>query len=403
MISKDVRFPISEYYQQKEEQQKEEQGQTPTQPSKIVEFPKYFKDEYYETMRENSQYKSKDWYLSFALEKYAKAVKDLYCSTLMCLNNLVYQPVEMPNYVVSSSKCEFKDLETNLPILNQLAKNLEEAEAKLIDSLSINKTSISARCNKSKTINELRNCAAKAWLMYDNLCYDKFFHSVVDFNTRNATKDMSVERNIALISVGHYKAENYVKTKIKNYFSTTARRTPFLDKHGKSVKLYTDVNAEAMFFNLMTFFNGYNYQENETNIIELQQKVTQVDAKKVIEFYKNYGDVKNVYKRVFVLINKIYQGQKELDFLDYEYLEKTLEKRDVYQQAKIYLGMVAELHKLSQKEEYAFLNKDCKHFKEKLTEAINLIEPIYIMQNQEKQKKLENFKKNKSNIMSNGM
>ena len=393
MISKDARFPVSEYYQQKEQKEEEKNTETSSQTQSVT-YPKGLSSYYYENMRNNAEYKSKDWYLSFALESYANAVRKFYCSTMQALNNLVFAPINLPNYITQSSECEINNAEYNLATLQGLAKDLEEKELKLLESLSINRTTMSARCNKSATINELRNFAAKAWLVYDNLKEDKFFHSVVDFKSRNADKDMNVDRNIALVCTGHYKSKNYVKTKLKNYFSTTATKTPFVNKHGETIKLYLNLSAEDLFFNLMTMFNGYNYQENEEYITQLQQKVTDKKAMLVIDFYKNYADVKSVYKAVFFIVDEINNGNEStLDFVDYNHLKQTDQKRDVYLQAKIYLEKVNELYALAQEDEYSFLIKDCLHLKHKLTEAIKLIEPHHQKYLQRREENLKNFKK----------
>ena len=101
-----------------------------------------------------------------------------------------------------------------------------------------------AICNKHRSVRELRDYAAKAWLVYDNFVEDNFFHSVVDFKTRNADKDMTLDRNIALVCAGHYKAKYLLENKISTYFSTKAIKTPFLNKHNVSARLYKELNSK---------------------------------------------------------------------------------------------------------------------------------------------------------------
>lgn len=254
------KLPVSEYWQRKTELPENNEIQS------APKYPTALTETYYEDLQEKADYKSKDWYLSIYLKKYAMAVRNFYCSVMVAFNNTLYQPIEMPDYAKKSASFMAKDLNTNIPTLEKLAGNLSAVEAELLEGLYRNNTSMEARCNKHKHIKQLRDFAATAWMLYDNLTTDNFYHAIVDFKTRNEDKDMTQDRNIALVSMGHYKTKNFVKTKVNNYFLTSGSRTPFVYKHGNKIRLYQGLNGNDIFTQVIKTFGGYNYEENENNL-----------------------------------------------------------------------------------------------------------------------------------------
>ena len=256
MNKNNFELPVSEYYQRKKEEIEEQENSTPS-TTVSVSYPKPLSSGYFSDMQEKSMPRSKDWYVNAAFVKYSTAVKNFYCSVLSAFNNTIYQPAILPKYVKYGSKCDSLSLEDNIKMLDSLAAELTSAEQNLLDTLDKNNTSISARSNKYSAVKELLNYAATAWLIYDNMKVDNFFHAVVDFKTRNADKDMQQDRNVALVSMGHYKAKNFVKTKVECYFATKGIKTPFINKHGNKIKLYENLNAKEMFFNVMLIYFFY--------------------------------------------------------------------------------------------------------------------------------------------------
>ena len=379
------KLPVSEYSERKREERLTEQNY------KKVVYPKALSATYYLDLQARAEYKSKDYYLSSPLKKYASAVCAFYCAAISAFNNTVYKPINLPDFVKDSSTYMSVNTEANLQVLDNLANNLTSAEQELIEALSRNNTTMAARCNKHSHIKQLRDFAATAWLVYDNFKVDNFYHAIVDFKTRNADKDMSLDRNIALVSMGHYKAKNFVKTKVNNYFTTTGVRTPFINKHGNKIRLYENLNSKELFNSLIEMFGGYNYEDNEENLINLQQNITDNKAQMVVEFYKNYADVKHIYKKLFNIVNNLNKGY-DIEFVDVDYLVSNDVRRNIYEQGIVYLNQVKELLNIAeQNADYNFILKDCIHLKTKLTQALTEIEPYYIEQ-KNAQKKLNNFK-----------
>ena len=381
------KLPVSEYSERKREQLEQAYENAYDNSKYIVVYPKALSEGYYLDLKDRSEFKSKDWYLSTPFKNYACAVRNLYCAVLVAFNNTIHQPIELPEYVKNSAGFMAKNLEVNIPTLENLAQALTVAEKELMESLSRNNTTMDARCNKHKHIKQLRDFAAKAWLIYDNLKTDNFYHAIVDFKTRNADKDMNLDRNIALVSTGHYKTKNFVKTKVNGYFATSGARTPFVYKHGNSIKLYKGLIAKELFGEIMEMFGGYNYEQNEETLTCLQTNVVDEKAKAVIEFYKNYADVKQIYKAVFNIIDDLNKGY-DVNYIDMEYLEINDEKRDVYVQAEINtLLKIVEVD-----DEYSFIVKDCMYLQNKLNQALTEIEPYHTQFEESKQKRLEEFK-----------
>lgn len=388
------KLPVSEYSERKREEREQMYEDAFENAKYNVIYPKPLTESYYLDLKDRAEFKSKDWYLSTPLKNYALAVRNLYCAVMVAFNNTIYQPIELPEYVKNSAGFMAQNLQVNMQTLETLAKNLTLAEKDLIDALSRNNTTMQARCNKHKNIKQLRDFAAKAWLVYDNLKTDNFYHAIVDFKTRNADKDMNLDRNVALVSMGHYKTKNFVKTKVKSYFATSGARTPFAYKHGNSIKLYQGLIAKDLFGEIMEMFGGYNYEQNEENLLAQQNNVKDPKAKKVIDFYKNYADVKIIYKAVFDVIDDLNKGY-DVNYIDMEYLEINNEKRDVYVKAQIYLNQINELLNITEQDEtYNFIIKDCMHLQNKLNQALTELEPYHTKFEENKKKNIEEFRKN---------
>lgn len=379
------KLPVSEYSERKREE-------STKQSYNNVVYPKALSESYYSDLQARAEYKSKDYYLSFPLKKYAIAVRSFYCAVISAFNNTVHQPIDLPDFVKDSSTYMSVNTEANLQVLENLANNLTLAEQELIEVLSRNNTTMTARCNKHSHIKQLRDFAATAWMVYDNFKVDNFYHAIVDFKTRNADKDMNLDRNIALVSMGHYKAKNFVKTKVNNYFATTGVKTPFINKHGNKIRLYENVNSKELFNSLIEMFDGYNYENNEENLIDLQQNVIDTNAQKVIDFYKNYADVKHIYKKLFNIVNNLNSGD-EIEFVDIDYLISNDVRRNIYEQGIVYLNQVKELLNIAElNQDYKFILKDCVHLQNKLTQALTEIQPYYLQNNKKIKDNLNNFK-----------
>jgi len=356
-----------------------------------ISYPKALSKKYYEEHRNKSENGSKDWYVWNSFGKYAQAVREFYCAVMAVLNKTVYMPVDLPEYILETASLTGKELETNMPMLEALAQNMVKAEDELLTCLDRNRTSIAARCNKHKTLNELRDYAAKAWMVYDNFKVDNFYHAVIDFNSRNQDKDMTKDRDIALVTMGHYKAKNFVRTKVNGYFSTNAAKTPFQNRHGRSIRIYEDLDAGKLFTELMEMFNGYNYQEREEEIKILSQNATEELPKQIIEFYKNFADVKRVYKKLLYMFKEYQEGYVIDNYTDESYLVKTGMRRNLYEVAVNYFKELTHILTRAQEVEgYKFVLKDI-YLLEKLEEAIEKHKDIYAELENNKQQAMKHF------------
>ena len=368
-------LPVSEYSERKREEQ---DGVYHISTGVKIEYPKALYSDYYSEKIERAEYKSKDWFLWCAFSKYAKAVRDFYCSTMYVFNKTIHQKVELENYINQTTKCKGAQFSDDLQMLDILANALSSAEKDLRKSMEINRTSIDARCNRHKKLQQLREYAATAWLVYDNFKVDNYFHAVVDFKTKNADKDMTQDRNIALVSMGHYKAKNFARTKVDGYFNTRGFKTPFKSKHGSNVELYENLDAGDLFENLLTIFNGYVWQQNEQQLEELQTQVTDKRAKAIIQIYKNFADIKYIYKKLHNLAEEV---KKQPALYNYNNLREILKggaERNIYMVGARYL---AELEKVSNlcdgAEEYEFFTKDVVFLKQRLMFALEETYELY--------------------------
>ena len=337
-----------------------EQGNN--QPTQSEDLPKCFNLNYYLQHQDQCDEKSTNWYRWGSLRIYAQKIKTIYAILLKTLNSTISKPVKLPKYV--------EDADLIVPI-DMFMKQLEEQEANLFKSFNKDPSKVEKKFEKHQTLKELREYGAICWLMWQNQTRDNFYHSIVDFQTRNQDKDLAIDRNTALLYVGHVKTKNFIKTKVSNYFSTNRVVNPFQEKHSTSNVIYANIETEPLFEKLMSTLNGYKYLEKEEWFKERLQEVTDENALKVINFYKNYPDVKYVYKKLFNIKEKLSNCCYENETIMI-YFDPYQDKRDFFDVAQNYLEQVEELLVLSSKlEEYSFINKDCVFLKSKLIQALN--------------------------------
>lgn len=353
-----------------------------------LNLPKCFNDDYYEDKINRCDHGSDNWYRWSSLRRYMLKVKTFYIALMVKLNTSIDKPVNLPGYI---------KLEENPKPIDMKAKDLQEQEEKLMKCFDDSNSKFEKKLEKHSTLQELREYGAKCWLLYQNLTRDNYYHAIIDFKSRNEDKDLTVERNIALLFVGHTKTKSFVKTKVKDYFSTNRLVNPFKEKQPKSIGVYANLPTEPLFASIMETFNGYNYLENEEWFKNIIPQLTDEKAIQVVEFYKNYSHIKVVYKKL-LYIAKNYNDGYEADFLDYDYIEKTSKKRYYVPMAEEYLTQINSLFQMAEKnEEYAFVLKD-KHLQHKLIQALSLCSPIYNAQVAEREEHLKSFKEKYSEI-----
>lgn len=329
---------------------------------KASDLPKCFDLNYYIKHQEQCDEKSTNWYRWGSLRIYAHIVKNLYILLMRKLNSTTCKPVSLPQYVENANINEIVDI---------LIKKLEEQEAHLFQSFNRDPSKVEKKFEKHQTLKELREYGAMCWLLYQNQTRENFYHAVVDFKTRNEDKDLAIDRNAALLYVGHIKTKNFVKTKVSNYFSTNRIVNPFQEKHPVSNVIYANIKTEPLFEKIMKTLNGYNYLEQEEWFKERLPEVTDENAKKVINFYTNYPDVKNVYKKLFQIKDVLSSSYYNIE-INSIYFDIDNDKRDFFETAEKYLKQVEELSVLScENEEYEFLKKDCLFVKNKLLQALS--------------------------------
>ena len=350
----------------------------------VTDLPKCFNLDYYEDKIARCSPGSDNDFIWRSLSNYMLKVNKFYNALMIKLNESIIQPVDLPNFITPAKMPDPIEL---------MAKQLMEQEKKLMQCFNNSSTKFEKKLEKHTTLQELRNYGAKCWLLYQNLTRDNFYHAIIDFKTRNANKNLNNQRNIALMYVGHIKTRNFVRTKVKDYFSTNRNINPFKEKQPHSIGLYANIKEEPLFEDIITTFNGYNYREHETFFAEKLPTLTDEKAKKVVEFYANYADVKNVYKRLFHILEQHQEGYV-VDFIDLQHLQTTGKRRDLFVTAEKYLNQLNELFALAEvDEQYQFVLKDV-HLQNKLCLALNNCEGIYSSIKQTQKQNLAKFKNN---------
>ena len=196
---------------------------------------------------------------------------------------------------------------------------------------------------------------------------------------------MSKDRNIALISAGHYKVEYFVQTKIKCHFKKRDIRqnvTPFERRNNQSPELYKNVDAHQMYSRFIKMFNGYVFEDNQQTLEQQQKQVTDSTATLVIDFYKNmYADVKHVYKDLFYWGDYYFRSTKQENYtiLNDTYGPHDKRDRNLHATAKQYVEfLTTAIQKCTDnKDDYSFFIKDAKFLIARLTKAIEYTTDIY--------------------------
>lgn len=356
-----------------------------------VKLPDALFNDFYQPKINSTSPRSKDHYIWLACSSYAKAVREFYCSIMLYFNITIDQSekIELPHCLKASSKCSaIKSQEENMEILSTLAKNLENAERHLQDTIDRNNTSMNAWCKRNTPIQKLRETALTAWVVYHNLKQNRqednalMFYTIIDFKLKHTDTDMQQDRNIALISAGHYKTKYFVQTKVNGLLNVAdiIMVSPEFEKsHPASFPLYKGQDAHQAYSDFIRLYNGYVYEDNEQELIQQQQQVTDPRAIDVINFYKNYyADVKHVYKHLFYWGNYHKKHPHEnFTILNDTYNTADLRNRNLHVTAKKYVEMLTEIKERCKVEEYLFFIRDLNFLIYRLNQAIEETASIY--------------------------
>ena len=343
--------------------------------------PKCFKLDYYEDKINLCTPGSENDYAWRSLCNYMLKVQKFYNALMSQLNSTIDNPIK---------DADFKKVDFSTYIIDKYAIELLEQEKKLMITFSKSPEKIAKKIEKHEALKEIRNYGAKCWLLYNNFKRENFYHSVIDFKSRNATKDLSKNRNIALMYVGHVKTKSFVKSKIKDYFSTNRIVNPFMEKHPTSIGIYANFNAEKAFKEIMQTFNGYVFEDNEPFFEDQLPLLTEPNAIEVVEAYKNYAEIKRVYKTLISKYEELKNGY-EINYTDEDTLISSNVRQNLFEMAEKYssqLNAVFEMAK--QNPDYAFVLKD-EHLINKLNQVINLHADNYNKIKQQKEEARKAF------------
>lgn len=316
-----------------------------------------------------------------SLSNYMIKVYKFYNILMSQLNSTIDNPVNSNN---------FKNVKFNDYLIEKYAIELLDQEKRLMITFGKNPEKIAKKIEKHKALQELRNYGAKCWLLYQNYKRENFYHAIIDFKSRNATKDLSINRNIALMYVGHVKTKSFVKSKIKGYFSTNRAVNPFMEKYPTSIGIYANLNAESLFTEIMHTFNGYDYLENEQFFAEQVPQLTEENAIKVVELYKNYEDIKRVYK---TLANKLLLKQQgyQINYVDEDAMIYFKKRQNLFELAVKYKHQLLDVFEMAeQNSQYAFVLKEV-HLLNKLLQQIELHQDYYTQIEEDKKLKRQQF------------
>ena len=359
-----------------------------TQTPKKESTPKCFDLSYYEDKINICTPGSDNDFAWRSLSNYMLKVYKFYNMLMSQLNSTIDNPV---------AEAEFKKVEFNSYLIDKYATELLEQEKKLMITFSKSPEKIAKKIEKHEALKDLRNYGAKCWLLYNNYKRENFYHAVIDFKSRNATKDLSKNRNIALMYVGHAKTKSFVKSKIKGYFSTNRAVNPFMEKHPTSIGIYANFNAEKAFKEIMQTFNGYVYEDNEPFFEDQLPLLTEQNAIDVVKVYKNYADIKRVYKTLILKYEEFKNGY-DINYIDEETLISSNIRQNLFELAEKYRNQLNNIFEMArQNSEYAFVLKD-EHLLNKLNNVIDLHAENYYRIKKQKEEARKTFLEKQNNV-----
>lgn len=343
------------------------------------QMPKPFQYLYYKGNIEKCDEGSKNSFRWKSLLTYAMIVKDFYTALCIEFNRTLDNPIALPEYMRNRH---------SLTSIDEIAQKLDEQEKKLFQTFDKDAEKIERKCEKHATLSKLREYAAISWMIYHNLKRENFYHTIIDYQTQKEKLNLSLDEDVAYMFMCHAKAENFVKTKVKGFYSTSPTRHPFVSMHPQTFRIYANMPAEKLFDEFVKNFNGYNYKENNDYVNDIIKNVTDENALQIIEFYKNYADIKYVYKKLFYINKQL----EEYPNLSRVFIDIDNNRRDIFDASTHYFEQVSKLLNMaSENEKYSFVVEDCSFILEKLAEAIQLNYDAHEDERIRREEALKNF------------
>lgn len=337
------------------------------QPKQETEIPKMFTEEYYFKNIARCDEKSDNDYRWRSLRHYAGLVKSFYFKLTEVFNKTLDKPIELPTYMQRNPI---------LTELDELAQKLEEQEIKTLKCFKNDTSKIERKCERHQTLRSLRECGAKCWMLYHNLKRENFYSNIIGYKTKIHNEIKSEDAKTALVYSHHIKTKNFITTKVKNYFSKDSYFGVHVNLHPATINFYANMKAEPLFDEIIEFFGGYDFRKNEEEQEEKIATVKDENALMVIELFKNYSDIKKVYKNLIHTNKDLKEYYNQHIFMAFHDWEDS--SIDFFNKAKDYLNLVCEIEKMAKENvEYSFVVDDCKHLSEKLGEAINMNEKFH--------------------------
>lgn len=343
-----------------------------------IEIPRAFDFDYYQNKAEEAKFKG-DTDLAIklmAFKKYAEVVYEFYRQVLYYFNKK-HNIIEMPEYIKNSGKvpCDLKQLANLMSSREQnLLKAYNDKDNKLIQSIS-----------RSKHMQELRDFAAQAWLMYfsitelnDFVGYLKYIQDCYNY------ADLDNPSHIANIYGLHTQAKYYEDAHIENFF-LSSNRGLFARKRPVSARIYQDIDSKKNFGLLLRDAKAYNIAEHK-DVPELKNKIEQDTVeKRIIGFYDHYKDIKYV-KHKLLKIKKMSEQEREVNLFLFEdeFAEGNKRNRDLFKVgAKYYLACKSLLTQISVKSK---IYSDIVDLYEELGEVLSDLEDCHNQREQEMKK-----------------
>lgn len=339
----------------------------------VVEIPKEFDNAFYiegKTKRDGYFKDTREYWEWERLRRYSCAVYELYKA---CVKNLnAKYNFEIPKWAKSNSATKVVEIAE----LDSLADKLRDAENKLVDRFNKSGKSLPKKIYSSKTLINLQNYGALAWMFYNIL------NNKIDLKSHKKTKTIIKERletnkdfdilvvlNIAtLYSV---KMENqftvdYLGKDFSNQNYYIARGL-YVDKDGQYIDLKKIVSGV---FNQV---DACTYDDYKNVLGQIENRLNEISKdeinKSLIKFLK-------MRQEILILCNKIKYVCKKYGNYPNIFIDNRLDGTsvDMVKQANIYCKACERLYNNLTND---YFKREVNKVWETLTETIEIAYPIY--------------------------
>ncbi len=326
-----------------------------------VEFvlPKEFDYDYYRSKRDAYHHSSIEYHEWKCFERFSRAVYEFYRQVVRAYYGVFKQGISnLPNFEKSCLNLKEMDLD-------EMAENVERAEAELILQFSRGRRTIKAKLNKHATLNHLKDYAARAWVMYYALKKKLYFNDSINFKRAYQHYNLDDDKDKLRAFRGREMMKYKIHTNVPPNFLIVRFHHPS--------SIYEGVDNTAILNDLVKNAGGFTTDEYDTIISNEEMQSLNQKFGNLMIIYQDYGYINSLIASIRRIADYYYTSQINTYGI---FIQRDREdSEDMYEQAKNYYELICDLSTKDYGEPFVF---DLESLKQKLEDVLKFSKKAYV-------------------------